>query len=233
MIGQAGGIDYVEFVAEYASYDLHGLENFGRAVDLFEWMSSMIKVEQESRSYLASRAVGSGIQNLLFSDVRTVEDVEECVAAVRADTPQTGGRYGATSRRFAGYGLEDDADQYVRALEECVIALMIEKDQAVKNLDALLDVKGVDMVQFGAADYAMSIGKPGRYDDPLVREAEEYVITTALARGVQPRAELGSPDQAGRYLDMGVRHFSIGTDLAILHGWWRENASALRRAIAG
>ena len=87
VIGQAGGIDYVEFVAEYASYDLHGLENFGRAVDLFESMSSMIKVEQESRSYLASRAVGSGIQNLLFSDVRTVEDVEECVAAVRADTP--------------------------------------------------------------------------------------------------------------------------------------------------
>ena len=84
-------------------------------------------------------------------------------------------------------------------------------------MDSGLDVKGVDMVQFGAADYAMSIGRPGRYDDPLVREAEEYVITTALARGVQPRAELSSPDQAGRYLDMGVRHFSIGTDLAILH----------------
>ena len=40
-----GNVDYVEFVGEYAPYDLYALENLGRAVDLFEHMSSMMKIE--------------------------------------------------------------------------------------------------------------------------------------------------------------------------------------------
>ena len=60
IIGHAGGIDYVEFAAEYAPYDLYALENFGRAVDLFDHMSSMMKLDQEPRTFLAERAVGSG-----------------------------------------------------------------------------------------------------------------------------------------------------------------------------
>ena len=81
--------DYVEFVGEYAPYDLYALENLGRAVDLFDHMSAMMKIEQEPRTYLAVRAIGSGIQNVLFADPRTVADVEECVRAVRAESPGT------------------------------------------------------------------------------------------------------------------------------------------------
>ena len=232
VIGDTGVIDYVEFVAEYAPYDLYAMENMGRAVDLFEHMSAMIKVEQDQRNFVASRAIGSGIQNVLFSDVRTVKEVEECVAAVRAETPQTGGRYGATSRRFSGY-VHEITSEYVQALEDVVIALMIEKEAAVKDLEAILDVEGIDMVQFGPGDYSMSIGKTGQMSDPAVWEAEEYVIKTALSKGVQPRAEIESPEAAQRYLDMGVRHFSIGTDLHVFYRWLLDNGKALREAIGG
>jgi hypothetical protein len=53
----------------------------------------------------------------------------------------------------------------------------------------------------------------------------------ALEKGVQPRAEIMTIADAKQYLDMGVRHFSIGTDLAILHGWWKEQGEGLRRVI--
>jgi 4-hydroxy-2-oxoheptanedioate aldolase len=65
----------------------------------------MMKIDQEPRVYLASRAIGSGIQNLLFADIRTVEDAKEAVAAARAETPETGGRVGAAMRRDVGYVL--------------------------------------------------------------------------------------------------------------------------------
>jgi 2-keto-3-deoxy-L-rhamnonate aldolase RhmA len=68
---------------------------YGRAIDLFEQMAGMIKIEQESRQHLAVRALSAGIQNVLFSDIRTPADAEECVRAVRAETPQTGGLHGA------------------------------------------------------------------------------------------------------------------------------------------
>src|SRR2546430_5922511 len=64
LVGHSRMFDYVEFVAEYAPYDLYALENLGRAVDLFPHLSAMMKIEQEPRTYLAVRAIGSGIQNV-------------------------------------------------------------------------------------------------------------------------------------------------------------------------
>ena len=56
---------------------------------------------------------------------------------------------------------------------------------------------------------------------------------SCLAAGVQPRAEINSPDGAKYYLDMGVRHFCMATDINILHGWWKTNGEQLRRAVEG
>ena len=85
LVGHTRMFDYVEFVGEYAPYDLYALENIGRAIDLFDHMSGMMKIEQEPRTYWTVRCIGSGIQNVLFADPRTREDIEECVRAVRAE----------------------------------------------------------------------------------------------------------------------------------------------------
>ena len=231
MAGHSGAFDYVEFVAEYAPYDLYTLENLARAVDLFDHMTSMIKVEQEPRTFITTRAIGAGIQNVLFADVRSVAEAEECVSAVRADTPETGGRHGSGDRRFAGYILESGTPAYVQALEDVVISLMIEKGDAVNDLEAMLSVKGIDMVTFGPSDYSMSIGRLGDANAPDIRKIEERVYKTALSMGIQPRAEIGTPDQAKRYLDMGVRHFAIGTDIAVLYQWWQENSLEMREML--
>jgi 4-hydroxy-2-oxoheptanedioate aldolase len=231
LIGHSRMFDYVEFVGEYAPYDLYALENMGRAVDLFDHMSAMMKIEQEPRTFLAIRSIGSGIQNVLFADPRTVEDVEECVKAVRAETPQAGGVHGVGMRRDVRFVLEGGTPEFVQALDDAVIALMIEKQPAVENLEALLSVKGVDMVQFGPADYSMSLGIPGQFTHERVQEAERYVIETSLRMGIAPRAEISSPDEAKKYLDMGVKHFCIGTDVSILFEWFKQNGRAMRELV--
>src|SRR5262249_21831614 len=91
LAGHSGLFDYVEFAGEYAPYDLFALETLARAVDAFPHLSAMMKIEQQPRTYLGVRAIGSGIQNLLFADPRTPADVAECVAAVRAEAPGHGG----------------------------------------------------------------------------------------------------------------------------------------------
>lgn len=233
MVGHSGMFDYVEYVSEYAPYDLHTFEHIARAVELFDPLTAMIKVEQEPRGHLASRAIGAGIQNVLFADVRTVEDVQACVQAVRAETPETGGRHGASARRNVRFGMDAASPTFVQAMEDAVVAIMIEKAPAVENLEALLSVGGVDMVQFGPGDYSMSIGHPGEYGHRKVREAEKFVIETSLKMGVAPRAEIGGPDGAKKYLDMGVRHFCMGTDVSILMRWFRTEGEAMRKVLEG
>ena len=76
-IGHTGVFDYVEFCAEYGPFDLYALDNFCRAAELYK-MSSMIKIDQSPRSFLAQRSIGAGFQSVLFADCRSVEDVREC-----------------------------------------------------------------------------------------------------------------------------------------------------------
>jgi 4-hydroxy-2-oxoheptanedioate aldolase len=231
MIGHTGCFDYVEFLGEYTAYDLPMLDDLGRAVDQFDDFSAILKVDQEPRTFLAQRAIGSGFQNINFADVHSADEARECVSAVRAETPETGGRYGAAGRRFARFILDGGSPEYVQALEDCVVLLMIEKKEAVENLEEILSVKGVDMVIFGGSDYSMSIGKPGQARGSEITKVRDHVYRTALSMGVQPRGELRTPEDAKPLLDLGVRHFSIGSDMLILHQWWQESSATLRGMI--
>ena len=228
-VGHTGMFDYVEFLSAYAPFDLEALDNLCRAAELFD-MSSIVKIDQEPRCFLAQRGVGAGFQGVLFADCASADDVRQCVATVRPDTPEDGGTYGAERRRFP-YMIYAGSPEYVQALRDVVVAIMIEKRSAVDDLAELLAVPGVDMIQWGPADYSMSIGRPGERDSPDVKAAERKVIDTALQMGVPPRAEIMAVDQAKYYLDLGVRHFSIGIDMVILHDWWKTNGEALRKEI--
>jgi 2-keto-3-deoxy-L-rhamnonate aldolase RhmA len=101
----------------------------------------------------------------------------------------------------------------------------------VENLEELLSVPGVDMVQFGAWDYAMSIGKPGQHDHPEVRKTERHIIETALAKGIHPRAETNSPEDISRYMDMGVKHFVVGSEMFFMYQWFTTQGKDIRKQI--
>jgi 4-hydroxy-2-oxoheptanedioate aldolase len=231
LIGATGRFDYVEHVFEYAPFHMHDLDHLGRALEL-AGLGGMIKIEQSERMHQAMRAIGSGFQAVLFADIRTVADAREAVRAVRAEEPKAGGLHGVGMRRDVGTVREGGSPAFVRALDDVVIAIMVEKRECVEDLDAILAVKGIDMVQFGPADYAMSVGLTGQWTHPDVVRAERKTIETALKRGIHPRVELGDPADAPRYLEMGVRHFCIGWDVTILHRWWAENGKAMRGLLA-
>jgi len=230
VMGSTGEIDYIEFVGEYAPYDLHDLENIARACEL-TGISSMLKIDQQPRTFLAQRALGSGIQNLLFADIRNVKDAEECIKAVRMETPEDKGLHGCHMRRSVGYVLEVGSKQYVKAMNDTVIALMIEKKSAIDNLEEILSVKGIDMIQFGPCDYSISIGIPGEFNHPKVKDAELKAIKTAIKMGIRPRVELGwgfTKEDVQKYVELGVKDFCNGTDVEILHEWLHENMPKVR-----
>jgi 4-hydroxy-2-oxoheptanedioate aldolase len=230
-IGYTGLYDYVEFVAEYAPYDLHDLDHLCRAGELHD-LGMMIKVDYANHQYVAQRAIGSGFQSVLFADCHNVEEAKTCIRAVRPDTKDDDGLFGVAARRFAYMGYGGTAE-YVQALRDVVVMLMIEKRGATDHLEEILSLPGVDMIQWGPADFTMNIGKAGERRNPEVLAMEKHVFQTALKMGVHPRAEINSPDDAKYYLDMGVRHFSIGTDIFILNQWFKTNGDAMRKALEG
>ena len=233
ILGRTGVFDYIEFEGEYMSWDLNNLENLARATELFD-ISSMMKIDQEPRCFIAQRSLGTGIQNVLFADVRTVEDARQCVRIVKPETPEKKGLLGCHARRSVGYFLEAESPAAIQTADDAVIAFMVEKRETVENLEEILSVKGLDMIQFGPCDLSISMGVPGIPIHPKVKEAELKTIKASVNIGLRPRVELPygySLDDVRKYMDLGVRDFNLPMDLAVLYSWLKKSGEGLRKVL--
>lgn len=227
IIGSTGVFDYVEFVAEYAPYSLGDFENICRAAELHH-MASMIKVDFQNRAYIAQKAVASGFQAVLLSDHKTADEVRESINILKPDTPSDGGRFGYPNSRWIGYQPHNPQMIYAQMVRETVIALMIEKREAMENIEEICAVKGVDMVQFGPSDYSMSMGWNMCDHLQECRAAERKMIAAALRAGIQPRCEINTAAEAAYYMELGVSHFCLGDELRNNTNYWREKGRELR-----
>jgi len=228
-LGTTGNFDYAEFVAEYAPYTQVDLENLARAAELHN-MGTMIKLDFQGREYAAQKAVAAGFQAVLFADHRNASQVEESVKAVKPDTPTWGGNYGCPARRFIGTQSHLNQMDHAKRLEEVVLCFMIEKAEAMRNIEEICQVPGVDMVQFGPADYSMSRGFNMQEHREETLAAEREMIQVALRHGVSPRCEIHSVESAKYYMDLGVRHFCLGDQFYILRKYWEEQGKEMRMA---
>jgi len=96
---------------------------------------------------------------------------------------------------------------------------MIEKKEAVDNLEDIMSVEGIDMVQFGPGDYSLSSGYMGQRSHLKVKEAEIKTIKTAIKKGIKTRVEIRSInfkiEDLQKYVDLGVQDFYLPSDGSI------------------
>jgi 2-keto-3-deoxy-L-rhamnonate aldolase RhmA len=225
VLGASGLLDYVEFSAQYAPYDLYTLDNFAMAGDLYD-LPAMIKIDPEPRYFVAQRAIGSGFQSVLFADLRSVKEVEEAVSVVRAEPK---GKNGSAMNRAAKY-FYGGSEEFVKYCDDIVVAIMIEKKSLFEHLEEVLNLD-IDMIQFGPSDYSMSLGVPGQTNHPKVVEAYETTIKLALKYDKHPRIELSGFADAERYVKMGVKDFCIGWDVEVMQEYLLQNAGPLRKSL--
>ena len=220
IIGDTALYDYGEFGAEYSVFDMQLLYHMARSGQCSN-LPLMIKPDQKSESFWAQAALGAGFKAVLFTDIRTPDDIIRCHQAIRPDMPGDEGHMGVKLRRpaLSGYSDKDPdvkgSQAYVDDLKSIVFLIMIEKNVAVENIDEILSTAkeyGVDMTQWGPADYGFSRGNPDLMHTSEIRPAEELVIRKSIEYGIYPRIEMGGPESAKRYIDLGVRHFCVGWD---------------------
>ncbi|NIY64814.1 hypothetical protein SMALB_2790 [Streptomyces malaysiensis] len=158
--------------------------------------------------------------------VRTRQDVERAVAAVRPDTPERSGTYGAAARRNArpNYG---GGQEYVSSVAETVVGVMIEKRESFDDLDALLSVDGVDFVQWGPTDFRMSSGGTTAEID----RARGELFDACDRNGVPARIELADLSEFSDLCARGFRHFSLGIDIEMLFGAWKQLGTEARKIL--
>ncbi len=225
MIG-CSALNTVQVVAEYGALETLDFENLCRAAEA-NGLGKIIKIDSAGQQLRVQRAIGAGFEAVVFVDVRNRSEAEECVRIIRATTPEEGGLNPVRTVRafYPGYG---GTQKSIEALREIVVILMIEKAEAVENLESILTVEGVDGIIWGPADYWQSKGELEKRGTEADRALQTEVYREALRVGVEPIVEINTFDKAAPWLDMGIRMFSLGTTISILHDYWRKHGDGLR-----
>ncbi len=106
----------------------------------------------------------------------------------------------------------------------------MESLDALEQVEAIAAVEGVDMLLVGTNDLTADWGVPGNYDDPRVTAAYRRTIAACRAHGkhVGIGGLAARPDLVEKFVQMGARFVSTGTDLAFL----LSAATAKAKAVA-
>ncbi|MFL2528393.1 MAG: hypothetical protein ACJ0Q6_01700 [Candidatus Azotimanducaceae bacterium] len=231
LIGDTQMFDYAEFTAEYTALDMPMLYNLARAAQCGEKpLPLMIKPDMDGQGFWAQAALGAGFKAVLFTDIRSTEDIDEAYRIIRPDIPGVRGQHGVKLRRPALNSY--DTEGYLEDLKSVVFCIMLEKNISFENIDSILahaKAKGVDMTQWGPVDFGFSRGQAGLAQTPEIRPFEEAVIAKSIEHGLYPRIEIGSVDQAKRYIGLGVRHFCIGWDRFIIRQTFSELGAGMKK----
>ena len=235
IIGDIGLFDYGEYDAEYSAFDMRLLYHLVRAGESGN-LPLMIKLDQENQGFWAQVSIGAGFKSVLFTDIRSAEDVKRACKFVRPDCPDSHGKMGVKLRRPAFFYSQRgyEIDHYLEGLKSFVIAIMIEKDTAVDNIESVLEMaksNNVDFTQWGPADFGFSRGEPNLMNTDQIRTFEELVIRKSIEFGIPPRIEISEVEDAKRYIDLGVRNFCIGWDRFIYQSTLYRLGEGMRKIV--
>jgi 4-hydroxy-2-oxoheptanedioate aldolase len=161
---------------------------------------------------LIMRVLDAGCYAVICPMINTREEAEAFVGACRY--PPEGYRsYGPY--RATLYGGQD----YTEHSNETIVTMaMIETHQAIKNLEQILSVPGLDAVFVGPSDLGQSLGHgPGTdRSEPEVVEAIDRVLAAAREHGLAAGIFTGSPEYASRMAGKGFQFVTISSDVRLM-----------------
>lgn len=125
----------------------------------------------ENNARIIKRVLDAGADGIIVPSVNSKSDALKAVNAVKY--PPHGTR-GVGLARAQGYGFNFENYRDGKAKEITLIA-QIEHINAIRELDDIIQVEGIDGTFIGPYDLSGSMGKPGQYDDNDVKAAlEQY-----------------------------------------------------------
>ncbi|HGM6602593.1 4-hydroxy-2-oxoheptanedioate aldolase [Serratia sp. BNK-10] len=154
-----------------------------------------------------------GAQTLLIPMIQNAEQARDAVRATRYPPHGVRGVGSALARASRWNRVPDYLQQ---ADEQMCVLVQIETREAVKNLEAILQVEGVDGVFIGPADLSADMGFAGNPQHPEVQRTIDDAIARIRAAGKAPGILMANKALAQRYLEAGALFVAVGVDTTLL-----------------
>ena len=202
------GFDFVVIDEEHGPFDRASIDLLMLATSALG-IAGIVRVADEA-SILP--ALDMGAAGVLVPHVDTAEQARRVAAAARYMGGTRGCSPSVRAGRYGGRGL---AEHVAHADAGISVAVMIEHPDAIRNVDAIAAVEGIDALFLGLGDLAVASGEltPGA---PAIRDAAEQAASAARRHGKGLLATATTVETGAWLIDLGVNAFVVGSDQGLL-----------------
>lgn len=202
------GFDWLVVDMEHSGLSFSQAQEIIRVIDLCN-ITPLVRV-MENNSDLIKRFMDIGAHGVIVPLVNSRSDAEKAVNAVKY--PPIGTR-GVGLSRAQNYSLDLESYQEWNQ-DKSIVIVLLEHIKAVENLESIMSVSGIDGFIIGLYDLSGSLGVPGEFDHPKVKEALEEIYHKSqkfdylMGQHIVPP----NPQLVLDKIREGIRFIGFGTD---------------------
>ena len=217
------GFDWVLIDMEHSAISLESVQNALQVMG--DRILKIVRVPGNDEIWI-KRVLDTGCDGILVPMVNNEAEARKAVMYARY--PVQGRRSVGLSRAHRyGPGFNDYIDH---ANDELVLMIQIEHRDAVKNLDSILAVEGIDACFIGPYDLSASMGLAGKLSDPDVVSAISQ-ISARCRKAAMPWGIFGmNPEVLKPHIREGCTFALCGVDAAILADSYKALLKDLRNS---
>lgn len=209
------GFDFVFIDMEHSPLELTELKEIILAARMVG-ISPLVRVTKPDEIQIR-KVLEIGAEGVIIPHVKDRKDAEECVRG--AKFPPIGRRGYDSSVRSALYGSGDYiANDYIDNCNKTELIIPMAEDfEFMDNIDEIFDVNGIDVINFGPADFALSKNIRIFYDmsQPDIQDALTKILKKAKEKNVAVMAPAVPPtrEKIQELVDKGVNMIICGNDM--------------------
>jgi 2-keto-3-deoxy-L-rhamnonate aldolase RhmA len=206
------GFDWLAIDLEHGMIDLETVYQLIQVIDC-NGVIPLVRLHVNDESTIR-RVMDAGAGGVIVPMVNTAEDAQKAVNAVK---------YPPLGKRSFGLGRAHDFglgfDEYVQTINDhSILVVQIEHIDALKNLDQILQVPGIDAIIIGPYDLSGSLGVPGQFDHPGFKDALHAIINRVQKSSVALGMHIVHPteDELQERESAGFTFIGLGMDTIFL-----------------
>ena len=180
----------------------------------------------------ATRLLDNGALGIVVPHVDTPAQAQAIARAFRY--PPQGKRSWGGPPAVYGYLPPAVAEAQAAVNAEILTVVMIESPEAVANAEAIAAVEGIDVLLIGSFDLTSELGIAGQMSHPKLVDAYARVGSACHKHGkVLGMGGIGGDEDSTRYIGMGARFITTGSDHSYIVSGSIQRAKFLRSCKVG
>ncbi len=218
------GFDFFVLDTEHVGMDRQELLHILRAAEA-GGITPVVRVKENDQVEILQN-LDFGYAGIQAPNVDTAEQAAALVRSVKY-TP-LGNRGLSPSVRACRYGVMPVREYTETANRETLVVSHCETLECVNNLDAILQVDGIDVIFIGPMDLSQSLGMPGETGSREVRECIAAISKKVLDSGRILGTTAATPEAAKNLIAQGVQYILLGSDQSMMYKWGKSAVDVIR-----